>query len=242
VNQGVSKLPTTPASGRPGTNYAGSMKEATGYIDTAIGNLLADLEAKNLLENTIIIFTGDNADSGDPTGLNPGKTRATDNGARVPFIAWGPGLIKQRGMTDELCEVSDMCPTLAEYAGATLPEGQACDGKSMKPFLSGESDSHREWIFSYIGSARMLREKRYLIEAADPEFGTANGRFYDCGNNRSGFGYREITELSGEDKEAADRMYSLLNALLRVDFSKELAKGVLDVYRSTGNYVHKLVN
>ncbi|RLD23074.1 MAG: hypothetical protein DRI70_09850 [Bacteroidetes bacterium] len=242
AQRGVSKEPTTPASGRPGTDWGGNMKEITGYLDTAIGNLLSGLEAENLLENTIIIFTADNADSGGPTAVRPGKTMATDNGARVPFVVWGPDLIKQRGLTDELCELSDIFPTLADFAGAPLPDGQVCDGMSLKPFLSGKSDSHREWIFSYIGSARMIRDKRYLIEAADPEFGSAEGRFYDCGNNRSGFGYREITDHSGEDKLAADRMYALLDSLPRVDFSVEPAKSALENYRTTGKWVHKLGN
>jgi len=198
TRRGVSRVPTTPLSGRPGTNYGGNMKEATTYIDLAIGNLITGLMSKDLLENTIIIFTGDNGDSGGPTAVRPGKCNATDNGARVPFMAWGPGLVEQRGLTDELCELSDIFPTLADYAEASLPDGQACDGKSLKPFLSGESDSHREWIFSYIGTARMIRNKRYLIEAADPVFGTADGRFYDCGNNRTGFDYLEITEPSGD--------------------------------------------
>jgi arylsulfatase A-like enzyme len=218
------------------------MKEITGYLDTAIGNLLEGLEANELLENTIIIFTADNADAGGPSHIRPGKTRATDNGARVPFMVWGPDLVKQRGLTDELCELSDIFPTLADYAGAPLPDGQICDGKSLKPFLSGESDSHREWIFSYIGSARMIRDKRFLIEAADPEFGTAKGRFYDCGDNRSGYGYREIMDPAGEEREAADRMYFLLDSLPKVDFSKEPASGALENYRTTGRFVHKLVN
>ena len=122
VQKGISPLPTTPISGRPGTNYNGNMKEVTSYIDLAMGNLIAGLDSNELLENTIIIFTGDNADSGDPTGLKPGKIRATDHGARVPFIAWGPGLVKQRGLTDELCELSDILPTLADYARAEMED------------------------------------------------------------------------------------------------------------------------
>ena len=242
VRKGISREPTTPLSGRPGTNYGGNMKEVTTYIDLAIGNLLTNLESKNLLDNTIIIFTGDNADAGGPTAVRPGKIHATDNGARVPFVVWGPGLVRPRGMTDELCELSDIFPTLAEYAQAPLPEGQACDGKSLKPFLSGESDSHREWIFSYIGTARMVRNKRYLVESADPVFGSASGRFYDCGDNRSGFGYREITDPSGEEKGAADRLYYILDSLPQVDFSKEPALGAVEKYRTEGKWVHRLKN
>ena len=242
TRRGVSRVPTTPLSGRPGTNYGGNMKEATSYIDLAIGNLITGLLSKDLLENTIIIFTGDNGDAGGPTAVRPGKVNATDNGARVPFMAWGPGLVKQRGLTDELCELSDIFPTLTDYADATLPGEQAFDGKSLKPFLSGESDHHREWIFSYIGTARMIRNKRFLIEAADPVFGNQIGRFYDCGNNRTGFGYREITEPTGEEKLAADHLYHILDSLPQVDFSREPAKAVADHYKTKGRWVHRLNN
>ena len=242
VHKGVNKLPTTPDSGRPGKHYGGTMKEATGYLDKAIGNLIAGLKAKSLLDNTIIIFTGDNGDAGGPGNVLPGKTNATDNGARVPFIVWGPGLVKERGLTDELCEFSDIFPTLADYAGQALPVGQVCDGKSLKPFLSGESDMHREWIFSYIGSARMIRDKRYLIEAADPVFGSAKGRFYDCGNNRSGFGYRQIENPEGDDQLAADHLYNILDSLPKQDFSVDPAKTEVEKYQSKGNWVHKLKN
>lgn len=238
----LSKVPTSPASGRPGKNYGGNMKEATGYIDAVIGNIVAGLKDKGLLENTLIIFTGDNGDAGGPATVRPGKGKATDNGARVPFIAWGPGIVKQRGLTDELCDLSDILPTLVDYAGANLPEGQVFDGASLRPFLSGVSDSHREWIFSYIATSRMIRNKRYLIEAADPEFGAAQGRFYDCGDNRSGFDYLEITDLSGDDKIAAERLYELLDSLPQVDYSIEPAKGALMEYRKNGQWKHSLEN
>ena len=242
TRRGISKVPTTPLSGRPGTNYGGNMKEATAYIDLAVGNLITGLRSKGLLENTIIIFTGDNGDAGGPTAVRPGKCNATDNGARVPFLAWGPGLVEQRGMTNELCELADIFPTLADYAEASLPEGQACDGKSLKPFLSGESDIHREWIFSYIGTARMIRDKHYLVEAADPVFGSSSGRFFDCGDNRTGFGYREIAEPTGEEKRAADRLYYILDSIPKVDFSKGPALGAAEKYRTEGRWVHRLKN
>ncbi|MGV8094222.1 MAG: endo-1,4-beta-xylanase [Mangrovibacterium sp.] len=237
VKEGVSKLPTTPLSGRPGTNYNGNMKECTEYIDQAIGNLLSKLKAKKLLENTIIIFAGDNGDTGS------GKMCATENGARVPFIVWGPGIIKQRGLTDELCEFSDVFPTLADYAGVSLPEGQQCDGKSLKPFLSGETDKHRNWIFSYIATARMLRTKHYLIEAYDTEFGSPKGRVYDCSNSAAtGFGYREITNPSGDEKLSIDRLYHILDELPHFDFTKEPAKSELEKYRRESKFTHRLVN
>ncbi len=40
----------------------------------------------------------------------------------------------------------------------------------------------------------MLRDKRWLLEAVNPILGLPRGRFYDCGPDRTGKGYRDVTE------------------------------------------------
>ena len=47
-----------------------------------------------VFDNTLFIFTSDNG-----TAV-VAKSRGTERGCRVPFIAWG-GSVKQRGATDE---------------------------------------------------------------------------------------------------------------------------------------------
>ena len=113
-----------------------------------------------LRDNTIVIFTCDNGENGK-------KMHASEDGPRVPFIVNCPGLIQQRGATDELMEFSDIYPTLMEFSGASVPDGYALDGQSLVPFLTGATDIHREWIISYIATARMVRTKRWLLEAVD---------------------------------------------------------------------------
>ncbi|CAI8281187.1 MAG: Arylsulfatase [Opitutia bacterium UBA7350] len=186
-------LPTMPFRGRPGTNKGGSLEDMFRYIDATIGRLVDALETAGLRDNTLIIFTADNGDS--KHGM---KMHATEDGPRVPLIMNGPNLVKVQGSSGELVEFSDIFPTLIDYSGAQLPKGYELDGKSLRPFLTGTCATHREWILSYIATARMARTKNWMLEAVDPIYGSAKGRLY-----RTNGAYRRIDyTLIGEAETA----------------------------------------
>jgi arylsulfatase A len=235
IATGKGDLPTTPLSGRPGTIDKGNLPECVAYIDVLVGRLVKALDDLGLRDNTLVIFTADNADGND------GKVRATEQGARVPLVVNCPGLVKARGATDELTDFSDVFPTLVDLAGARLPEGYALDGKSLAPFLRGTSDTHREWIYSYIGTARMIRDRRWLWEAVDP-LGGFPGRFYDCGVNRGGRGYQNATESQKAEAAAArTRLRAALDKLPAIDPENPAGKAALEQYRLSP-FPHKLEN
>lgn len=186
-------------------NSKDNFKPAVEYVDVLMGRLVKRLDELGLREDTIIFFTGDNGTGGE------GKGQPTELGARVPMIVNGPGIVKPRGATMELTDLSDILPTLAEFAGAELPADRPIDGKSYAKFLRGETDTTRDWIFSYISDARILRTKRWLLEDNSPHH---YGRLYDCGDSRDGTGYRNVT--SSEDVEVAEikkRFAALLETL-----------------------------
>lgn len=166
-------LPTMPSKGSRGSNTGGSVADMIVYIDQTIGRLTQALEDLGLRENTIVIFASDNGDSAH--GM---KMHATEDGPRVPLIISAPGIVKVRGATKELVEFSDLFPTFMDFSGSQLPDGYALDGKSLRPFLSGEQDQHRDWILSYIATARMARTRDWVLEAVDPVYGSNEGRLY----------------------------------------------------------------
>ena len=98
------------------------------------------------------------------------KTRGVERGCHVVFVAKGKG-IKARGMTDELTDLSDILPTLVDYAGGILPENYELDGKSLKPFFEGKTDTHREYILSCVGTTRLVRTKDYMLEVVNKVLG-----------------------------------------------------------------------
>jgi arylsulfatase A len=161
------------------------------YMDKLVGRLVAALDRLGLRENTLVFFTGDNGTGGD------GKSQATERGARVPMIVNGPGIVKARGATLELTDLSDVLPTIVELAGARQPQDRPIDGRSCAAFLRGQTDTTRNWIFAFQADRRIIRTKRWLLEDNSPLHW---GRLYDCGERRDGTGYREMTE--SQDPEA----------------------------------------
>ncbi len=169
------------------------------YLDQIIGRLVKVIEEAGVRDNTIIIFTADNGTAGD------GKAEATELGARVPFIVNCPGIVKPRGATPELTDLSDVMPTLAEFAGASLPKDRPIDGRSLAGFLRGDRPAPREWIFSFIADRRIIRTKRWLLEDNSPLHW---GRLYDCGDDRDGVKYKEVTNSTSPDVLAVKAQFN----------------------------------
>jgi len=227
-------LPTTPTQGRPGHNKGGNLRQCNAYIDLLVGRIVQALDEEGLRENTILLFTSDNGD------YPFGKMWATEYGARVPLVVNGPGFVKARKATDVLTEFSDILPTLLDYADVQLPEGYEVDGRSLKPFLSGDTDEHRDWVHSYIGTARMIRDQRWLLEGVDPIGGTPRGRFYDCGKSRSGKDYTEVVDSDDPAiAEARQRLQSILATIPHLDPDTPDHRAALDAYK-TARYRHKV--
>jgi arylsulfatase A-like enzyme len=57
-------------------------------------------------------------------------------GLNVPFIVWHSSAVRN-GTNEEIVSLADVMPTVLEAAGAPVPDG--IDGKSLVPFLTGES-------------------------------------------------------------------------------------------------------
>jgi arylsulfatase A len=167
------------------------------YADKIVGKLMKGLEQLGKRDNTLVIFVGDNGTGGD------GKAQTTEKGARVPFIVNGPGLVKPVGESRELVDLSDIVPTICEVAGITLPKEHVIDGVSFAPYLRGETTPLREWIYAYLGTQRVVRTKRWLLENNSM---TKFGQLYDCGDSRDGEGYKDVTESNDPDVAAARKL------------------------------------
>ncbi|MEW6356930.1 MAG: sulfatase-like hydrolase/transferase [Planctomycetota bacterium] len=167
------------------------------YMDKLVGRIVKALDEMGLRENTIVFFTGDNGTGGE------GKGQATELGARVPMIVNCPGTVTGGVVSDELVDLSDVLPTVADFGGADLPKDREIDGHSFAPFLRGEPFKGREWIFSYIGDKRIIRDKRWLLEG--------DGKFFDCGDCRDGTSYKDVTASTEPEVLAAkERLEEIL--------------------------------
>ena len=99
--------------------------------DSKVAQAIKTLEQHNLLENTIIVMTGDH---GMP--FPRCKSNIYDCGVRVPLaIRWGKKIKPEREVTDFISLV-DMAPTLLEVAGAPVPKEMT--GRSFAWMLTSE--------------------------------------------------------------------------------------------------------
>ncbi|MEG0692347.1 MAG: sulfatase-like hydrolase/transferase [Oscillospiraceae bacterium] len=132
------------------------------HIDYNVGKLIKTLEETGQLENTIIVFTGDNGLAVGQHGLM-GKQSLYDHSVRVPLIMSGNG-IKKNYKTDSYVYLLDIYPTLCELNGIAIPD--SVEGQSFLPALKGEENHTREELyFAYTGLVRSIKTKRFkLIE------------------------------------------------------------------------------
>lgn len=123
------------------------------YMDKMVGNVRRKVEEAGIADRTVIFFIGDNGTGRDIISRYRGrdvrgaKGATIDAGTRVPFLAWGPGVVAAGGVSGSLVNLNDILPTLAELAGVGLPTGYPGDGESLLPVLRGESELARENIF-----------------------------------------------------------------------------------------------
>ncbi|MFP4367664.1 MAG: sulfatase-like hydrolase/transferase, partial [Bacteroidales bacterium] len=113
-------------------------------LDISTGRILALLEALELEDNTMVIFTSDNGGlhripNNYPLRANKGSF--FEGGIRTPFVVKWPGVIESGSETDFPVNGVDFMPTFAEIASVSVPESQPVDGVSILPLLKGEKMS-----------------------------------------------------------------------------------------------------
>ncbi len=112
-------------------------------LDRDVGRVLDLVADLGIDRNTIVFFTSDNGGylldrenfflANGP--LRGGKGALYEGGIRVPMIVRWPGKVRAGGTDDFVWTFWDVLPTLAELAGAQVPEG--IDGISVAPRLLG---------------------------------------------------------------------------------------------------------
>jgi arylsulfatase len=108
------------------------------YIDAQIGRFTEFLRRRQLLNNTMIVFTSDHGEMlGDHHLWR--KASACDASARIPLIVRPPRAWTVRANREEsaLVGLEDVMPTLLETAGVAIPP--TVEGRSVLPRMQDES-------------------------------------------------------------------------------------------------------
>jgi arylsulfatase A len=130
---------------------------AVACIDWATGVILHELRTLGLDKDTLVIFTSDNGSRCRGEGGSNGMLRGTkgttwEGGQRVPCIMRWPGRIPAGTVCRKLAASLDFFPTLAEAAGARVPQDRIIDGKNILPLAvsGGATESPRDVFFYYM--------------------------------------------------------------------------------------------
>jgi arylsulfatase A-like enzyme len=114
------------------------------YIDSLLGDLLSDLDALGLRDNTIIVFWSDHGFKLGEHSLWHKHTNF-ELDCRVPFMISAPGYRKGK-RTGSLVELLDIFPTLCDLAGLPIPKD--LEGTSLLPVLENPNHSVRSFARS----------------------------------------------------------------------------------------------
>ncbi|MEQ8849183.1 sulfatase-like hydrolase/transferase [Botrimarina sp.] len=114
-------------------------------VDRGIGRLIQTLKERRQLDNTLILFTGDNNGEHDLSLNHPlhgYKHEPFDGGIRVPFVVWSKTLENSSSKPeyyDGLVSLCDILPTALRYVdpSADLAALQS-DGTDIMPQLAGQ--------------------------------------------------------------------------------------------------------
>lgn len=135
--------------------YADVMME----IDWSLGQIMDALEAADVIDDTLIMFSSDNGpwlSYGNHAGQTPyreGKATAFDGGTRSACVMSYPGHIPS-GTTSEntFCSV-DMLPTFARLANAELPS-HPIDGLDVWNLITGDSEAENSHVYYPFSTGR----------------------------------------------------------------------------------------
>ncbi len=180
-------------------------------IDNAIGRVLGVLEEKGLLDNTVIIYSGDNGYYMGDRGF-AGKWSHYEQSLRVPLIVSDPRVPKRKRnrVASSMTLNIDIPATILDLAGVEIPA--VYQGKSTVPMIRGKSKPN--------GRSDFFCE--HLMEHKDiPKWEGVRGQRYVYARY---FGQEPVHEFVHDLKRDPDQLKNLARDPDHADILNKLRK------------------
>jgi N-acetylglucosamine-6-sulfatase len=114
-------------------------------VDDSLGRVLAALERKGVLDDTMVVFTSDHGYFYGEHGLNEERRLAYEETIRIPLLIRYPALAAAGSTPSEMVLSLDVAPTLLDVAGVAPDAGM--QGVSVVPVLKQQA---RDWRSSFL--------------------------------------------------------------------------------------------
>ena len=125
-------------------------------VDDGVGEIMSTLERLGLDDNTLVIFTADQASAGGQHGLwgmgdHTRPLHAFDGTMHIPLIVRQPGAKAAGRTTDIMTSNYDLLPTLLDYLnlGDKQPQKPEPPGRSYAAALRGDAPADWENVVYY---------------------------------------------------------------------------------------------
>lgn len=152
---------------------------AIAYMDAAIGAIFTALEAKGILDETIVVINGDHGETLYEHECWFDHHGMYDNVLHVPLIIRYPGKVAAGKRVSGFNQHKDLVPTLMELlevgeGDIQWPSDKRFDGRSLLPLVNGEVASHESAF--YITECTWMRKHGWrtpewkLMIALEPDF------------------------------------------------------------------------
>lgn len=120
-------------------------------LDKELGRLLKSM-SKQVRDNTVIIFIGDNGSPNravqSPYERGRAKASVFDGGTHTPLIVGGNGVLRKGEREDALINSTDIFATVSELAGISQSAiSSAEDSVSFAPLLSEKKEHKRKFAY-----------------------------------------------------------------------------------------------
>lgn len=165
-----------------GQSMRGLYGDVVEELDWSVGEILKELKASGVENNTLVLFLSDNGPflsygthAGRATPFREGKLTTFEGGVRVPFLARWPGQVPAGRVNDELVTGLDLLPTIARLTGASLPKA-AIDGVDLSALFRGEPGAKGRESFAYFSGSELhaVRLGRWKLHVPH-DYLTVNG-------------------------------------------------------------------
>ncbi|MDE0863521.1 MAG: sulfatase-like hydrolase/transferase [Rubripirellula sp.] len=171
-----------PVQSRPDLKDSSDGDAFVGFVksvDLIIGRLLKAVEDPNgdgdtrdsIAEHTLVLFTSDNGGTHKTNlPLKGTKGMFTEGGIRVPLIAWWPGQIPAKTVTNRLVHTVDYYPTYLDLAGlkwTPSPDTHPLDGSSFADFLVNPNLKHNRGPIFYLFPGYLDRRAQPCLTAIE---------------------------------------------------------------------------
>jgi arylsulfatase A-like enzyme len=209
------------------------------YADHRIGELLAELAARGLLESSLIVFLADHGESFEHGLYARHGFFLYESSVRIPLALVFPEGKYQGRTIHSLVQSINVVPTICDFLGAPVPDG--CEGHSMMPLIKGkEGNSQVTFIerrqyeeknaFQAVGNQYAMRVEGWkYIHATDGE-----DELYDLRTDPD-----ELRNVIAEEPARASEMLGYLEAWIaagRADYgtSPELDEEAREKLKALG--------